>query len=100
MASSWNLDKLVLKFIEALRAALPGAREEDICWCYQNLSGALTLALAGTGRIDKLSGGKCKSADIGAAFERMIPFTAAGFRGVCLGEQARPAKKPGRIKRG
>ncbi|MFV8818637.1 TetR/AcrR family transcriptional regulator [Haliea sp. E17] len=76
-------DTLVLEFIAALRKALPGASEEDIFWCYQSLSGALTLALAKTGRIDKLSGGKCKSADISAAFERMIPFTAAGFREVC-----------------
>ncbi|TGD75781.1 TetR/AcrR family transcriptional regulator [Mangrovimicrobium sediminis] len=76
-------DKLVLEFIEALRTALPDAREEDIFWCYQNLSGSLTLALARTGRIDKLSGGTCRSSDLGAAFDRMIPFTAAGFRAVC-----------------
>ncbi len=79
-------DKLVAEFIKALKIALPQGRDEDIYWCYQNLSGALTLALAKTGRIDKLSGGKCVSADIGAAFERMIPFTAAGFRRVCAGD--------------
>ena len=56
-------DKLVLAFIDALREALPGAREEDLFWCYHNLSGALTLTLAQTGRIDKLSGGKCRSSD-------------------------------------
>lgn len=77
-------DKLVLEFIAALRKALPGAREADIFWCFQNLSGALTLALAKTGRIDKLSGGACKSSDLAAAFEHMIPFAAAGFREVCV----------------
>lgn len=76
-------DKLVLEFIEALRTALPGAREEDLYWCYHNLSGALTLTLAQTGRIDRLSGGKCQSSDFQAAYDRMIPFTAAGFRQVC-----------------
>jgi AcrR family transcriptional regulator len=76
-------DELVQEFIEALKAALPGAREEDIFWCYHNLSGALTLTLADTGRIDKLSRGKVSSADFQAAYDHMIPFMAAGFREVC-----------------
>lgn len=76
-------DKLVLAFIDALRKALPGALDEDLFWCYHNLSGALTLTLAQTGRIDKLSGGRCRSDDFQAAYDHMIPFTAAGFREVC-----------------
>lgn len=81
-------DKLVLEFIDALRRALPGARDEDLYWCYHNLSGALTLTLAQTGRIDKLSGGKCRSSDFQAAYDHMIPFTAAGFRQVCAAASA------------
>ncbi|PLW83569.1 TetR/AcrR family transcriptional regulator [Kineobactrum sediminis] len=77
-------DQLVEEFIAALRKALPGALEEDLYWCYHNLSGALTLTLAQTGRIDKLSGGKCRSADFEAAYDHMIPFVAAGFREVCV----------------
>ena len=76
-------DELVMEFIEALRRALPGSRDEDLFWCYHNLSGALTLTLAQTGRIDKLSAGKCLSSDFRAAYDHMIPFTAAGFRQVC-----------------
>lgn len=76
-------DELVQEFIQALRKALPGARDEDVYWCYHSLSGALTLTLANTGRIDKLSRGKCRSADFQAAYDHMIPFTAAGFRRVC-----------------
>lgn len=76
-------DQLVSEFIAALRKALPGAQDEDLYWCYHNLSGALTLTLAQTGRIDKLSGGKCRSADFEAAYDHMIPFVAAGFRQVC-----------------
>jgi AcrR family transcriptional regulator len=79
-------DELVQEFIDALRTALPGARDEDIYWCYHNLSGALTLTLANTGRIDKLSRGKCKSADFQAAYDHMIPFTAAGFRKLCTSD--------------
>jgi AcrR family transcriptional regulator len=75
-------DDLVQEFIVALRKALPGAGDEDLYWCYNNLSGALTLTLAQTGRIDKLSGGRCLSADFEAAYDHMIPFVAAGFRRV------------------
>jgi len=78
-------DNLVSEFISALQRALPQARDEDIYWCYHNLSGALTLTLAQTGRIDRLSGGKCLSSDFQAAYDHMIPFVAAGFRQVCRG---------------
>ncbi len=76
-------DPLVGEYIEALRKALPKARDESLYWCYHNLSGALTLTLAQTGRIDRLSGGKCLSSDFQAAYDHMIPFVAAGFREVC-----------------
>lgn len=76
-------DKRVTEFVDALKAALPNAKEEDIHWCYHYMSGALALTLAQTGRIDRLSGGKCRSSDFDAAYDRMIPFVAAGFRNVC-----------------
>ncbi len=76
-------DKLVNEFVDALRIALPDASDKDIYWCYHNLSGALTLTFADTGRIDKLSGGLCQSSDFEEAYNHMIPFVAAGFREVC-----------------
>ncbi|GAA6136936.1 TetR/AcrR family transcriptional regulator [Arenicella sp. 4NH20-0111] len=76
-------DELVQEYIEALKKALPNAKDEDIYWCYQNLSGALTLTFAQTGRIDKLSKGKCRSDDFHTAYDNMIPFIAAGFNKVC-----------------
>lgn len=76
-------DKLVEEFIEALRTVLPKASDEKLYWCYHYLSGALTLTLAQTARIDALSKGKCKSSDFDTAYEYMIPFVAAGFRDVC-----------------
>lgn len=76
-------DELVNEFIDALRFALPGASDRDLYWCYHNMSGALTLTLADTGRIDVLSGGLCHSSDFEAAYDHMIPFMAAGFRELC-----------------
>ena len=76
-------DELVNTFISALKDALPNAKDRDLYWCYHNLSGALTLTLARTGRIDRLSGGACHSDDFKSAYDHMIPFVAAGFREVC-----------------
>ena len=76
-------DPLVQQFIAAIREALPDARDEDIYWSYHFLSGALTLTFAQTGRIDKLSGGVCRSSDLASVHERLVPYTAAGFRRLC-----------------
>lgn len=76
-------DDLAREFVTALKAALPGADEKAVYWCYSNLSGALTLTFARTGRIDRLSDGLCRSDDFQAAYDHMIPFVAAGFRAVC-----------------
>jgi hypothetical protein len=52
------------------------------------VTGALMLTLAQTGRIDKLSGGLCKSNDYVAVKERMATFMAAGFLAVCARRKA------------
>lgn len=78
-----DFDKRVGEFIDALKGVFPSASDEDLHWCYNYVSGALALTLAQTGRIDHLSNGKCLSTDFDAAYERMIPFVAAGFREVC-----------------
>ncbi len=78
-------DPVIQRLIAALRKAMPSARDEDLYWSYQFLSGALTLAFAQTGRIDRLSGGLCRSTDAAAVLARLPRFTAAGFRAVCEG---------------
>src|ERR1700675_1010899 len=78
-----HFDPLVEKFIAVLREALPDCPLREIYWGYQFLTGALTLTFAETGRIDKLSGGQCKSSDLGSVHERLAPFVAAGFRAIC-----------------
>jgi AcrR family transcriptional regulator len=82
-------DPVVHRFIEAIRLALPRADDRDVYWAYHFLSGALTLTFAETGRIDKLSGGVCKSSDLASVHERLVPFCAAGFRAVCDRKPAR-----------
>lgn len=78
-----HFDPVVLRLIDLLKRALPDCAEEDIFWGYHFVTGGLMLTLARTGRIDKLSGGLCRSEDFGAVKERMATFMAAGFRAVC-----------------
>lgn len=78
-----HFDPVVLRLIGLLKRALPQCSEEDVFWSYHFVTGALLLTLARTGRIDKLSGGKCKSDDFEAVKKRMAKFMAAGFRAVC-----------------
>jgi AcrR family transcriptional regulator len=83
-----HFDPVVLRLIGLLKKAMPDCAEEDIFWGYHFVTGALMLTLAQTGRIDKLSGGLCKSNDYVAVKERMATFMAAGFRAVCARRKA------------
>lgn len=78
-----HFDPVVLRLVELLKKALPGCAEEDIFWGYHFVTGALMTTLARTGRIDKLSGGLCKSEDFAAVKARMASFMAAGFTQIC-----------------
>lgn len=81
-----HFDPVVLRLIGILRKALPDCADEDIFWGYHFVTGALMLTLARTGRIDKLSGGLCRSEDFTAVKARMSTFMAAGFLAICRRE--------------
>lgn len=85
-------DPVVLRLIGLLKQAMPDCPEEDIFWGYQFVTGALTLSLARTGRIDHLSAGLCKSDDFEAIKARMAAFMAYGFIGVCGDRKAQRAE--------
>lgn len=78
-----HFDPVINRLVALLRKCMPQAADADLYWCYHFLSGALTLSLSQTGRIDRLSGGICASGDMEAILRRMVPFIAAGFRRVC-----------------
>jgi AcrR family transcriptional regulator len=80
---SKNFDHVVHVFIDALRSTMPGCHDRELYWAYHFLSGALTLTFAETGRIDNLSGGLCRSSDLDAVHDRLVPFCAAGFEALC-----------------
>ncbi len=76
-------DPAARRLIELIKEIVPDAPEVDLYWAYHNLSGALTLTLGETGRLDRLSGGLCRSGDLESACDYMVRFAAAGFRAVC-----------------
>jgi AcrR family transcriptional regulator len=89
-----HFDPLVDRFIAVLREALPACPPREVYWGYQFLTGALTLTFAETGRIDKLSGGLCRSTDLESVHQRLGPYVAAGFRALCA--RAQPPPRPGK----
>ena len=77
-----NSENIIRRLIELIAQVLPEASEVDLYWGYHNLSGALTLTLGETGRLDRLSGGRARSGDLQTAGDYMVRFAAAGFRAV------------------
>src|ERR1700761_1378284 len=71
-----HFDPVVLKLLGILKKALPECAEMDIFWGYDFVTGALMHTLGRTGRIDRLSGGLCKSEDFAAIKERLASFMA------------------------
>ncbi len=72
-------DPVVHAFMALLRKLAPAASDAELHWYNHLLSGALTLSLAQTGRIDILSNGICRSADMASIRQHMIAVFAAGF---------------------
>ena len=72
-------DPMVLRLIGLLQKALPDAQPEDLFWSFHFTSGAYSLVLSQTGRIDRLSGKLCSSTDFEAVRERFVTFMVGGF---------------------
>lgn len=72
-------DPVIQTFIGLLRQASPASSEEEVYWFYHMLSGAITVSWAQTGRIDHLSGGKCRSDDFDSIAEAMIATFSRGL---------------------
>jgi len=79
-------DPVVLRLISILKRALPDLPDEDVFWGYHFVTGSLMNTLACTGRIDRLSGGLCRSTDFEAIKQRMARFMAAGIQSLLTGD--------------
>ncbi len=65
---------------QSRQAIFPESDEVELYWGCFFVSGITALAFAETGRIDKLSENKCKSADLETNIKYMIPFLVAGIQ--------------------
>ncbi|MDP3749334.1 MAG: TetR family transcriptional regulator [Phenylobacterium sp.] len=72
-------DPVIQVFIKLLREASPASSDEDLYWFYHMLSGAISVSWARTGRIDRLSGGLCRSDDFESIARHMIALFAEGL---------------------
>lgn len=72
-------DAVTQRFVDLLAEVRPDCETADLYWFYHLLSGAITLSLAQTGRIDYLSGGLCDSADAATILERMCDVFGKGI---------------------
>ena len=80
---SAEFDPVASEFVRGVKRVFPRAKRENIYWAFHFLLGAMTITFAETGRVDALSKGRCRAADLDAIHARMIPFLAAGFRALC-----------------
>jgi AcrR family transcriptional regulator len=87
-----TFDRTVREFIQAVMQSLPGSAPEDIFWGYNFLTGALTLSLAETGRLDELSDGVCRSNDVAALKARLGPYVSAGLRALARRQPSPPER--------
>lgn len=91
-------DPLVLRLISLLSKALPDAEPEDLFWSFQFTSGAYTLILSQTGRIDRLSDNLCASDDFEAARDRFVTFMAGGFEALYKSRKGKSGRRPKRVR--
>lgn len=78
-AAATPFDPVIQVFIGLLKKASPNASDADVYWFYHMLSGAIGMSWARTGRIDRISGGLCRSDDFLTLGEHMIAVFAHGL---------------------
>lgn len=75
-------DPVAYKVTEALHNALPDRSVEEIHWGYQAMLGMMVYTMADTGRISRLSGGRCDPEDeMSTATHLVALMTAALLHG-------------------
>ncbi len=71
---------LAVRFVAALKRALPGLPEVDLFWRLHFTIGAMAHTMAGSHYLPIYSGGKCDTSDVDGTIDRLVAFLAAGFR--------------------
>jgi len=87
-------DPVARHFVAAIRAAAPRLDAAAAHWGYYFAIGAMVQALAKTGRIERLSGGRCDSRDAEIIIDNLVRFITAGLKALAAsGTKRRPHLK-------
>ena len=72
-------DPVAYKVMDALHGAMPERTIEEINWAYQALLGVMVYTMADTGRISRLSGGRCDPEDEMATATHLVALMTAAL---------------------
>lgn len=86
VAFKTHYDPVAIKFLEALSRALPDVSWARICWAFSFFLGSVVNAIAETGRVDRLSGGKCRSSDLQTACSELVQYSTGAFMSLARGD--------------
>ena len=85
------LDPVAFAALRLLEKVAPKVNYEQVCWAFYFASGALAINNANTGRVERLSSGKCQASDVGRVAKMLTTFVAAGWTGM-LSPPSNPRK--------
>lgn len=72
-------DPIAYKVMDALQTALPDRTTEEINWAYQAMLGVMVYTMADTGRISRLSDGRCDPEDEMATATHLVALMKAAL---------------------
>lgn len=73
-------DPIAHRVIDALKKALPDRRLEELHWGYNMMLGAMVYIMADTGRISRLSDGKCDPENEDEALRHLVTMLHAAMK--------------------
>jgi len=77
-----TLDPIARRFLQVLMDAVPELPQAKVHWAYHFLIAALVWIMANTGRIQRLSEGRCDVDDPETVIRETIDFFASGIQGL------------------
>ncbi|HEV2651642.1 MAG TPA: TetR/AcrR family transcriptional regulator [Rhizomicrobium sp.] len=79
-----KFDPILTRLMGLLRRALPEAEEVDLYWGYHFFSGSMMIVNAANSSIEHFSSGLCNAENFEAIEPRMVAYSSAGFRSLCV----------------
>jgi AcrR family transcriptional regulator len=93
------LDPVAFAALELLERVAPHVDYEQICWAFYFASGSVAINNANTGRIERLSSGKCQTSDTSRVATMLTTFIAAAWDGMLSTNLGPPKRSPARARR-